>query len=283
MAAQREQPQPDILHPSLFEFLRRFFHALAIGAHRVLPSGHKEHRQILFHAAQIFGLLHIAYPLQQLPQQAAAGRKAAAGVGNIGIYYIFVPGEPVIFRPGVLYMGVVAAEHQVLEPGAGILLPYPAAHRLTHPDRRRKQGPGLPAGAADDGSGDPGVRVFGQDGSRHKGAHRVAEENIGHIRVFLPGLPQQIHAVLHGGEPAPMEIPLDPFLSHRLAVAHMVLGHHQEAQAVQIPRKIIVTLDELGDAVDDLHHGSDFPRRSPAAAVEPAHSHRGDSKFLPDP
>ena len=283
MAAQREQPQPDILHPSLFEFLRRFFHALAVGAHRVFPSGHKEYGQVLFHAAQIFGLLHVEYSLQQLPQQAAAGRKAAAGVGNIGIYHIFIPGKPVVFRPGVLYMGIVAPKHQVLEPGAGVLLPYPAAHRLTHPDRHRQQGPGLPAGAADDGSGDPGIRVLGQDGSRHKGAHRVAEENIGHIRVLLPGLPQKIHAVLHGGEPAPMEIALDPFLPYGLAVAHMVLGHHQEAQAVQISREIIVTLDELGDAVDDLHHGSDFPRRSPAAAVEPAHSHRGDSKFLPDP
>ena len=96
----------------------------------------------------------------------------------------------------------------------------------------------------------------------------MAEENVGYIRIARPGLPEQEAAVLHRGKPAAVEVALNAVLPHRLAVPHVILPHHQKAQAVEVLGKGVIPCNIFRNAVDDLHHSFHFPIGRPDTAVD---------------
>ena len=96
----------------------------------------------------------------------------------------------------------------------------------------------------------------------------MAEQHIRDLRIGLMGGLQQPVCVRNCRKPPSVEISFCLRLPYGAAVAHVVLGHHQVAKAVQITGKFIVTLYILGNAVNDLHDAPDFPVRKPAAAMQ---------------
>ena len=108
-----------------------------------------------------------------------------------------------------------------------------------------------------------------QEGAGQKGTHAVTEKEIGQIRKFLFGLSQKIVTVLGGSGPAAVKIEgRDAAVG--LTVAHMVLAHHQVPLGIEIPCKIIVAHEMLGDAVNELYHGDGLAFRLPTVGVDHA-------------
>ena len=150
MSPLGEQMAGYVLHARLLEFLGSLPDPLSVIAHRVVLSGNEQHRQILVHFGKVLLLLNEANTGQHIPQQARRRCEAAAGVGNIGIHDFLVPGQPVIFRSGVLHPLIVAAKDHILQSLAGILLPHLFAGHLADADGPGQDRPGLPPRAADD-------------------------------------------------------------------------------------------------------------------------------------
>ena len=96
----------------------------------------------------------------------------------------------------------------------------------------------------------------------------MAQQHIGQIGEFLPGLFQQCVAIRHCGKPAAVEISLYAFPIDGLAVAHMVLGHHNIAKGIHIVCKGIITLYILCNAVDDLQHCNRGLLRHPSTDMD---------------
>ena len=86
------------------------------------------------------------------------------------------------------------------------------------------------------------------------------------------GALQQPVCIRNCRKPPSVEISFCLRLPYGAAVAHVVLGHHQVAQTVQITGKFIVALYILGNAVNDLHYAPDFPsgsQRQPCSCPRP--------------
>ena len=169
-----------------------------------------------------------------------------------------------------LFNFIVVGENKLFKDFAGLLLPLLPAYQTADSDPGIQHRFGLPAGAADHGSGNTAVRVFLEDGSCHKGTHGMPEKHIGKVWEFLAGILQQLTAVLHGSEPAAVEIALNAFAADGFAVTHMVFRYYQKSQPVQIPGKIVIALDILCNAVNDLKNRNRRLLRCPATAVNPS-------------
>ena len=109
----------------------------------------------------------------------------------------------------------------------------------------------------------------------------MAEENIGQVGIFRPGIGKQLVGIRHRAEPAAVEIALNALPIDGLAVAHMILRHHQEAQTVQILGKSVIPLHKFRDAVDDLQNRLWLPFRLPAADMDPSCAAGIKSAILP--
>ena len=67
-----------------------------------------------------------------------------------------------------------------------------------------------------------------------------------------------------------MNVPLNALPIDRLAMAHVVLCHHQIAKLRQVIGKGIIPRDMLCNSMDNLHDGLRFPLRAPFAAENPS-------------
>ena len=106
MAAQGVDPDRNVLHACLSEFLRSLVDTLAVGAHGIVAAGNEEHGKALVHGCQVLLLLNEINALHHVPQQTCAGGKAAEGVGNVFV-------EDVLDAP---YFHVVFTVPQELNP-----------------------------------------------------------------------------------------------------------------------------------------------------------------------
>ena len=270
MPAQGIDPDRHIVHSRLPEGIGGLKNAFSVVTHRIVAAGNEENRQILAHGPQIHRLLNERDPFHHIPQQSGTGSEAAERMGDVRVHDSGIPGQPVKGRPGMLHLLIIAAKNQILKLLIGLGLPCFFADGLHKPDGRRQREGWLPARSADDRGGDAAVGILAQQRPGHERTHGMPEQDVGKIGKFLPGIRKQLEGILHSGEPPAVEIALNAVTVDGLAMAHMVLGHHQISLLRQIIGKAVVTLDKLGDAMYDLEHRFGFPLRGPPADMDPA-------------
>ena len=98
----------------------------------------------------------------------------------------------------------------------------------------------------------------------------MAQDKIGHIGAFCPGIGHETVDIRHGLEPAASEIAGGILAANGAAMAHMILRHHQKALGGHERSKFIIALRMLNNTVDQLKHSPGLPFRVPAAAMDHA-------------
>ena len=206
-------------------------------------------------------------PAHHVPEHAGGGLEGAEGVLEVGVHHRLVPADPV-------RRGAVGGELLVIRPQGQVI--HQGAHRLRPPQGADGGGHRLPRGH----QGGLFLPRAGQDAAVHragigaqvgpgqKGAHGVAQQEIGHAGEFLPHEDAQLPHVRRHQRPAVPFAEIAVFaVVHRLAVAQVVLAAHHEAVPGQILGEVAVTPGVLRYAVNDLHHCPGGAVRLPEAGV----------------
>ena len=248
---------PDPKESGVAEHFVSLFDALAVVADGILRAGHEVDGRGSVHFRGVFFVPDEADALHHVAVETVFADEAAKRIVNVFLHVLLVAGEPVKVRVTEFDPVIVRSEGDLVER-------LPLGARALFPDQRFGQNRAardhqgtLLRGAADDGR----VAVVGiadQIGPREEAAHAVAEEDIGHVRVFF------LHRVMDGleivdhpppavflGKEALVVLALDG-----LAVSEMVVRRRGEAVLGQEAHEIGVAVGVLGDAVSDLHEAA---------------------------
>ncbi len=252
------------------ERLIRLAHTGAHAAHGVILAGDQQDGRLPIHLPQVAGPLVEADAPQHLVEQAHGGVMAAQGVGDVVVHILLIRRQPVVFGAVGLEGLVVRAEGQGRHRGVGGRR-VPPGQRSRQGKTARQRGRALPPGAHQDG-GFHRAGIADEIGAAEEGAHGVAHQQQRQMGVLLlqPGV-QHIH-VVHRRVPgaAVAEIHRRAALGQGLAVAQVVVAHHDDAVTVEEPGKIVITVDVLRHAVDQLQHRHRrHILRHPRDAVQP--------------
>ena len=179
----------------------------------------------------------------------------AQGIGNIGVHILLIHRQPVVGGAVGLEGLVVSAEGQIRHHVVGGCRVFPFQH-----SRQRKAtgqgGAALPAGTHQNG-GFHGAGIADEIGAAQERTHGVPHQQQRQIGILLLQTGVQHIDVVHRSVPcvAIAEIHRCAALGQRLAVAQMVVAHHDHAVVVEEPGEIIVAAHILRHAVDDLQYG----------------------------
>ena len=108
----------------------------------------------------------------------------------------------------------------------------------------------------------------------------MAIEEAGQLGIILLRHGEQAIAVACHLTPAAGDAALGDALGDRAAVAHVILGDHDEAVVGEDLRQALIAGGVLRDAVDDLDEAAGLARRLPLAAVDLGIVSYGKGKFF---